>query len=134
MTDINATLTTLINNATSDLDTLNALIQELGSGTPVADVGEQPTFDSVAQKWTFAQTTANDNGEFLGVYKLTSELFCALLQALDIIAFSAPQAPNTPARILPCGADPLSGWVGLPALVDLEGQEVNQFSIRSATA
>ena len=134
MSDINAGINSLIENATQDLSTLNALIQELGSGTPVADVGEQPTFDTVSEKWVFAQTTANDNGEFLGIYKLTSELFCALLSALDVIAFSAPQAPNTPARILPCGADPLSGWVGLPALVDLEGQEVNQFSIRSATA
>jgi len=127
------TLNSVSASITTNTDTLRNLLTEIQSGTIIADTGDAPIYDEATGVWTCAQSTANANGEYLGIYKLPLATICSILNSLNIIAFTPPAAPNTPARILPCGADPLTGWQNLPALVDLEGQEFNQFSIRSAT-
>ena len=127
------TLDDLIIRANNVLAVLEDLIEGDAAETPIAETGDAPTYDEATGLWTCAQATANANGEYLGIYKLPLATLCSILDSLDIIAFTAPQPPNTPARLLPCGADPLTGWTNLPALVDLEGEAFNQFSIRSAT-
>jgi len=130
---IDQMLDDLIDDSNANSTTLDQIIAELQGSTITADTGDAPTYDEETGLWTCAQSTANANGEYLGIYKLPLATLCSILDSLDIIAFSAPQPPNTPARLLPCGADPLTGWTNLPALVDLEGEAFNQFSIRSAT-
>jgi hypothetical protein len=127
------TLPELITRANNVLAVLEDLIEGDAAETPIAETGDAPVYDESTGTWIFAQLTANANGEYLGIYKLPLAILCAVLRNLNIVAFTPPAAPNSPARILPCGADPLTGWQNLPALVDLEDQEFNQFSIRSAT-
>src|SRR5689334_13455689 len=93
----------VINNTNANLDVLRGLLQELQSGTIIADTGDAPVYDEETGIWTCAQSTANANGEYLGIYRLPLAALCSVLSTLDIIAFTAPQAPNTPARMLPCG-------------------------------
>jgi hypothetical protein len=135
--DITSTLDTLLVGANSNQVLLDSLIAQLGAETIQSDDSElytPPTYDEETGAWVCAQATANaENSEYLGVYTLPDTSLCSVITAVTVISASTPAAPNAPARVLPCGADPTTGWVDLASIDALLGQSFVAFSIRSAT-
>jgi hypothetical protein len=112
---------------------LEKLINDDAAETLIADTGDAPTYDEETGAWVLQVSIANANGEYLGVYTLPDTSLCSVITAVVVISASAPAAPNAPARVLPCGADPVTGWEDLASIGALAGQQFVAFSIRSAT-
>ena len=127
-------LDSLINDADEAKITLDNLILELQGEViesedpnlyPAPDVDENDV-------WTLIQNNDPDtDGVYVGIYKLPNDQVCAKIRSVTVIQ---PTSPLPTARVLPCGADPVTGWVNLTSVNDLVGQEFNKFEIRSSAA
>jgi hypothetical protein len=133
----NTLLDQVIPSITQDQNILLSLLGQAQAETLLSDnpaLYAAPTYDEQTGLWTLAQSVANTgNGEYEGVYRGASDGMCSWLQSVAVVAHSAPASPAAPARVLPFGADPATGWVDLASVSALSQQEFSAFSLRSAT-
>ena len=103
---INDILDAVINSVTANQTTLNNLLNQIKGETLYVDGPNQdpPEVDANGI-WTLTQSTAN-----VGIYRLPETGLCATIASLTVIQ---PTSPLPTARVLPCGADPVTGWSAL---------------------
>ena len=99
-----------ITDATQELAKLDSFILQLQSDViesedpnlyPAPDVDENDV-------WTLIQNIDPDtDGVYVGIYKLPNDQVCAKIRSVTVIQ---PTSPLPTARVLPCGADPVTGW------------------------
>jgi hypothetical protein len=116
--------------ANQDLPKVKGLISELEGQTL------QPLQGHISisnQTWTLKQLTANEGSDFVGRYKLPLIALASSIASVSVTSHTAPSS-GSPARYLPPGADPQTGWLDLNSVADLVGKVFNEIIIRSGSA